>query len=131
MEYFPLILKRRVKLSYNKEVETIEEIVEALKGETCEPHIFCRGDYLDDECLYEYCCNSHLRGIGEWLMKKVIFDTHAGTKTIGVRLRIATGMLNKIPLHSNSGTLKIALQYNFVQNVQSVIRQRFAYDLPF
>lgn len=131
MEYFPLILKSRIKMSYKKDVETIEEIVSALKGNTCEPHIFCHGDYLDDECLYEHCCNPRLREIGKWIMKKIIFDTHAGTRTIGVRMRIATGMLNKIPLHSNSKDLRIILQYNFVQNVQSIIRQRFAYDLPF
>lgn len=131
MEYFPLILKNRIKLSCGNEVETIEEIVKASKNMTCEPHIFCRGDYLDGECLYEYACNSHLRGIGEWIMRKIVFDIHADTRTIGVRMRIATGMLNKIPLHSNSENLKIILQYNFVQNIQSIVRQKFAYDLPF
>ena len=131
MEYFPLILKNRIKLSCKKDVETIEEMVRELKGKTCEPHIFCCGDYLDDECLYEHCCNPQLREIGEWIMRKIIFDTHADMKTVGVRLRIATGALNKIPMHTKSENLKIILQYNFVHNVQSVLQQKFAYDLPF
>lgn len=131
MEYFPLILKSRAKMSYKKDVETIEEIISALKGKTCEPHIFCHGDYLDDECIYEFSRNPRLREIGKWIMKKIIFDTHADTRTVGVRLRIATGMLNKIPMYSDSKSLKIILQYNFVHNVQSIIQQKFAYDLPF
>lgn len=132
MEYFPLILKERIRLSCKKDVDTIEEMVNELKSfATCEPHIFCCGDYLDDECLYEFACNPHLREIGEWIMKKIIFDTHAGTRTVGVRLRIATGMLNKIPMHQKSDNLKIILQCNFVHNVQSVLQQKFAYDLPF
>ncbi len=133
MEYFPLILKNRIKLSYHEDVETIDDMIRILRlyNNIDEPHIFCQGDYLDDECLYEACVNPKLREIGKWIMHRIILEQTIGTRTVGVRLRIATGCLNKIPLKTGSDNLKIQLQYNFVHNVQSVFQQKFAYDLPF
>lgn len=131
MEYFPLILKNRLKMTCGKEVETVEELIHELKDTVYEPHLFCQGDYLDDGCLYEYCLNPELRELGKWIMERIVLAQHIGMKTVGVRLRIANGLLNKINMKTNSETLKIHLQYNFVHNVQSIFQQKFAYDLPF
>ena len=135
MEYFPLVLKTRLSSNLGIELDTIDEIIHTINQEYSdplyEPHIFCHGDCYDEECLYEQCRNVDLRKLGKWIVRKIILDTHADTRTIGVRLRIATGILNKIDLKTGGNDLKITLQYNFVQNVQSVLRQKFAYDLPF
>ena len=131
MEYFPLILKSRIKLFCKKDVDKIDDMVHELKNYTCEPHLFCHGDYLDDECLYEFCRNPKLRDIGKWIMKRIVLDSGIEMRTVGVRLRIANGMLNKISMKTASEDLKIHLQHNFVNNVQSIFRQKFAYELPF
>ena len=134
MEYFPLILRNRLKLSCHDSADTIEEVINKLKNSDLEisndPHIFCHGDYLDDKCLYEVCLNPKLREIGKWIMNRIILEP-IEMRTVGVRLRIATGVLNKTHLKTGGDNLKIQLQYNFVHNVQSVFQQKFAYDLPF
>lgn len=134
MEYFPLILKNRLELSCHDSADTIDEVINKLKNSNLEiwnePHIFCHGDYLDDTVLNEVCRNPQLREIGKWIMNRIILEP-IEMKTVGVRLRIATGVLNKTRLKTGGDNLKIQLQYNFVHNVQSIFQQKFAYDLPF
>ena len=135
MEYFPKVLIYRASLLGYKE-EGIENVVNWFhnrlkKGFVHEPHIFCAGDSLDDNCLYEYACNEHLRRVGDWIMKTIILSNPMKFKTLTTRMRIGSGLLEKVEMKTGGKDLKIILFNNFVNNVSSLYRQKMVYDLPF
>lgn len=136
MEYFPLKLKERVELSMREQLSsvTMEIIVKKLKqqfeNKYCyEPHLVCNGDYLDEDCLYEYCCNPRLRNIVDWVMHNIVFQ-NIGWETMEVRKRIAVCMLDKIEMSTASDNLRIIITDNVIKSIGSVFRQK-TFDLPF
>lgn len=134
MEYFPLILKQRVKLVTRKDATDIESVIKQVKSmvedKYCyEPHLVCCGDYLDDNCMYEYCINPRLRNIVDWVMHNIIL-INIGWETMEVRKRIAVCMLDKIDMITSSDNLRIFITDNIVKNVGDVFRQK-TLDLPF
>lgn len=134
MEYFPLILKRRVKLVTRTEATDIESVIKRIKemveNKYCyEPHLVCCGSYLDDDCLYEYCRNPRLRNIVDWIMHNIVL-MNIGWETMEVRKRIAVCMLDKIDMATASDNLRIIITDNVIRNVGDVFRQK-TLDLPF
>ena len=135
MEYFPKMLIYRASL-LGYEDESIENVINWFhnglkKGFVYEPHIFCAGDSLDENCLYEYACNEHIRRDEEWIMKVIIFGDTKKLKTLTTRMRIGSGLLEKVEMKTGGKDLKLILFNNFVNNVWSLYRQKMVYDLPF
>lgn len=135
MEYFPKVLIYRASLLGYKS-ESIEDVINWFhnglkKGLICEPHIFCAGDSLDENCLYEHACNEHLRRVGDWIMKTIILSNPIKLKTLTTRMRIGAGLLEQVEMKTGGKDLKIILFNNFVNNVWSLYRQKMVYDLPF
>lgn len=135
MEYFPKMLIYRASL-LGYESENIEDVIKWFhnrlkKGFADGAHIFCAGDSLDDNCLYEYCCNEHLRRVGDWIMKTIVLTNPMKFKTLTTRMRIGSGLLEQVEMKTGGKDLKLILFNNFVNNVWSLYRQKMVYDLPF
>lgn len=135
MEYFPKMLIYRASLLGYKS-ENIEDVINWFhnnlkKGFTDGVHVFCAGDSLDEDCLYEYCCNEHLRRVGDWIMKTIVLTNSMKFKTLTTRMRIGSGLLEQVEMKTGGKNLKIILFNNFVNNVWSLYRQKMVYDLPF
>ena len=135
MEYFPKMLIYRASLLGYKS-ENVEDVIKWFhnnleKGFTDGAHVFCAGDSLDDDCLYEYCCNEHLRRVGDWIMKTIVLTNPMKFKTLTTRMRIGSGLLEQVEMKTGGKDLKLILFNNFVNNVWSLYRQKMVYDLPF
>lgn len=135
MEYFPKMLIYRASLLGYKD-ESIENVINWFhnnlkKGLVYEPHIFCAGDSLDENCLYEYARNEDLRRVGDWMMKTIILGDTKKLKTLTTRMRIGSGLLEKVEMKTGGKDLRLILFNNFVNNVWSLYRQKMVYDLPF
>ena len=135
MEYFPKMLIYRASLLGYKS-ESIEDVINCFhnnlkKGSAEEPHIFCAGDSLDEDCLYEHCCNENLRRVSDWIMKTIVLANPMKFKTLTTRMRIGAGLLEQVEMKTGGKNLKIILFNNFVNNVWSLYRQKMVYDLPF
>lgn len=135
MEYFPLVLKRRVNYSLHKSLDDIDEIIKQIRvidkpEEICEPHLFCQGDFFDDDILYEDCLNPDLRKLGNWVMNRIVLQ-NISWSTLQVRLNIAINVLSKIELKRGSRNLRICIQDNIVKNCWSIHRAKLEKELPF
>lgn len=135
MEYFPLVLKRRVYYSLHKSLDDIDEIIKQIRvidkpEETCEPYLFCQGDFFDDDILYEECLNPDLRKLGNWVMNRIVLQ-NISWRTLQVRLNIAINVLSKIELKRGSRNLRICIQDNIVKNCWSIHRAKLEKELPF
>lgn len=85
------------------------------------------------DLMYKCCINKDLKNIISWINKKIILklDIH-DYRTIGVRLRIATGMLNKL-VHEGklSRDVGIKVHDTLVFNLNREISAINTQDLPF
>lgn len=136
MEYFPLALQKRVLLVQKVDINEMEEILKKIRSGyqgvfINEPHLFCHGDYLDDDILYEFCLNPDLRCLGDWIMRKLILSKNISWQTMQVRLRIAINVLNNLVMKKGNRNLRICIQDNMVNNVWAVHRARLVTELPF
>lgn len=135
MEYFPLVLKQRVNYSLHKSLDDIDEIIKQISvvnknTKICEPHLFCQGDFFDDDILYENCLNPDLRKLGNWVMSRIVLQ-NISWRTLQVRLNIAINVLSKIELKHGSRNLRICIQDNIVKNCWSIHRAKLEKELPF
>lgn len=135
MEYFPLVLKQRVDYSLHKSLDDIDEIIKQISivnknTKICEPHLFCQGDFFDDDILYENCLNPDLRKLGNWVMSRIVLQ-NISWRTLQVRLNIAINVLSKIELKYGSRNLRICIQDNIVKNCWSIHRAKLEKELPF
>ena len=64
-------------------------------------------------------------------MKTIILSNPIKFKTLTTRMRIGSGLLEKVEMKTGGKDLKIILFNNFVSNVWSIYRQKMVYDLPF
>lgn len=64
-------------------------------------------------------------------MKVIIFGDTKKLKTLTTRMRIGSGLLEKVEMKTGGKDLKLILFNNFVNNVWSLYRQKMVYDLPF
>ena len=72
-----------------------------------------------------------MRRVGDWIMKTMILSGPMKFKTLTTRMRIGSGLLEKVEMKTGGKDLKIILFNNFVNNVWSLYRQKMVYDLPF
>lgn len=137
MEYFPSKLKERAELLVRKRLpddEPIAKILERLSREDYNKycynsHLLCHGDYLDEDCMYEYSRNPRLRNIVDWIMHKIVYPPITW-ETMEVRARIAVCMLNKVDMLTASKNLRIIIQDNLVKNISDLFLLK-TFDLPF
>lgn len=90
-------------------------------------------DEVDDEVLYEIWRNDSLLDLLRWVNKKIVLTLGvADYRTIGVRMRIATGMLNKL-VYEDKISMKIGacIHNNFVTTINREISAINTEDLPF
>jgi hypothetical protein len=115
----------QLRIAYNQGVKGIVE---------CE-RIFVpqNEDEVDYDILYEIWRNERLHDILMWVNKKIIlFLGIADYRTIGVRIRIATAMLNKIVYEGHlSEKLADRIHNNFISSLNREICAINTQDLPF
>ena len=115
----------QLRIAYNQGVKGIIE---------CE-RIFVpqNEDEVDYDILYEIWRNERLHDILVWVNKKIIlFLGIADYRTIGVRIRIATAMLNKIVYEGHlSEKLAYRIHNNFISSLNREICAINTQDLPF
>ena len=92
----------------------------------------CNGE-VDCDILYEIWRSKELNDLLRWVNKKIVLILDiADYRTIGVRMRIATGMLNKL---TNDGLISTKLSMrihdNFVTTINGELREINTEDLPF
>lgn len=95
--------------------------------------MFAQHDETEDDVIYEICINPDLRRIVKWVNKKIVLQLGIITyETIGVRLRIATGMLNKL-IHEERIPRKtgMLIHLTLVSNLNREISAITTQDLPF
>lgn len=95
--------------------------------------MFAQHDETEDDVIYEICINPDLRRIVKWVNKKLVLQLGIiDYRTIGVRLRIATGMINKLVhekrLSEKTGML---IHFSLVSNLNREISAINTQDLPF
>ena len=95
--------------------------------------MFAQHDETEDGVIYEICINPDLRRIVKWVNKKLVLQLGIiDYRTIGVRLRIATGMINKLvhekKLSEKTGML---IHFSLVSNLNREISAINTQDLPF
>lgn len=115
----------QLRIAYNQGVKGILE---------CERVFVSQEDgEVDYDIIYEIWNNPSLHNILVWVNKKIILPLNISTfQTIGVRLRIATGMLNKICAEGKiSKNLCIKIHNNFIQIVNRELSAIVTEDLPF
>lgn len=115
---------RRLRNAYNQGVTWVLD---------CKRTFVLNDDEVDDEILYEILRNKDLENFLRWFNLKIILVLDfASYETIGVRLRIATGMLNKLVYEGKlSKKLGIKIHNNFVAIVSSESSKIRTEDLPF
>jgi hypothetical protein len=95
--------------------------------------MFAQHDEAEDDVIYEICINPDLRSIVRWVNKKIVLQLGIiDYRTIGVRLRIATGMINKL-VHENRLPEKtgMLIHFSLVSNLNREISAINTQDLPF
>lgn len=87
----------------------------------------------EDEILYEIWRNKRLHDVLVWVNKKITLTLGiADYRTIGVRMRIATGMLNKLMYEGIiSEKLNTKIHDNFVTTINGEFSAIETEDLPF
>lgn len=143
MSYSEILKQRYMWRTHTKrdQLPKLKDIIVLLKPgilEIGEPHLFWMTDRnlvdaVSNKYEYEYCINSELRKTMTWITKR-IFNTIGidNYLSIGVYLRIATSMLNKLV---DDGVIdkdtNIYYHDNLVRNVYTLISELNTEDLPF
>lgn len=112
-----------LRIAYNQGVSVVDS-VEMFR-------LHNEGD--EDDVIYEICINPDLRRIVRWVNEKIVLTLGiADYRTIGVRLRIATGMLNKL-VHEGKMPKGIGILTHqaLVTNLNDEISAINTQDLPF
>jgi hypothetical protein len=88
---------------------------------------------INCDVLYEIWRNKDLHGVLEWINKKITLRLGiADYRTIGVRMRIATGMLNKLVSEGRlSRKMNITIHNNFITVINGELSAINTEDLPF
>lgn len=96
--------------------------------------IFAMNDgEVDYDVIYEIWRNTYLKDLLRWVNKKIVLQLGISDyRTIGVRMRIATGMLNKL-VYEDKISIKIGacIHNNFVTTVNGELSAINTEDLPF
>lgn len=89
--------------------------------------------YFEDLLVATSCNYSELENIIRWVNERIVFQLDISTyRTIGVRLRIATGMINKLVYDGKiTKDLGMRLHYHLVRNISAETTLLCTEDLPF
>jgi len=125
-EIKPSELYRRMRIAYNQGALGVLESTRMITSQS---------DDDDDDCaiIYETWRNSDLHTWLVWMNRKITLQLGlVDYRTIGVRLRIATGMLNK-QMYDGSLSKKFnqLIHNNLVKNVEREMAAINTEDLPF
>ena len=120
----PSIIYDHLRIAYNQGVRGIVENTKVFS--------LCDNE-VDDEILYEIWRNDDLHNILVWVNKKIVLLLGlADYRTIGVRMRIATGLLNKLVYDGRlSAKLSSKIHHNFVTTINGELSAINTEDLPF
>lgn len=128
---FSINLIQRVALATKLDTSEIK-LSDAVTKFSCEPHVLISDDVpsdIADDILYEYCINPKLRKLVEWITTRIINEVViCSIYTIDVRLRVATGMLNKLNLDS---PMSMWIHDSIVKNCEMVFYDVINEELPF
>ena len=114
--------------------ETLRVLRPYLTNTTALLHVNSRSsDYEEDVVLYTIYDNDELMRIVVWINKKILQQLgRISYLTLAVRLRIATGMLNKAIYNCKiDRNIGIMLHDNFVKNLMNVHNDLMNESLPF
>lgn len=120
----PSVIYDRLRNAYNQ----------GAKGLLENTRVFAMNDdEVDYDIIYEIWRNKPLHDILVWVNRKIILTLGiADYRTIGVRMRIATGMLNKIVSEGKlSRKLAFDIHQNFVTTLNGEVSAISTEDLPF
>lgn len=94
------------------------------------PKVFLSGIEEEDfDVIYTICTNKDLRNLLNWVNKSIVLNLGIiDYRTIDVRLRIFTGMLNKIQIQKD---ISIKIHQNVTSNVKREMSDIVTEDLPF
>lgn len=120
----PSVIYDHLRIAYNQGVKGIVENTKVFS--------LCDNE-VDDEILYEIWRNDDLHNILVWVNKKIVLLLGlADYRTIGVRMRIATGLLNKLVYDGRlSAKLNSRIHRNFVTTINGELSEINTEDLPF
>lgn len=120
----PSVIYDHLRIAYNQGVRGIVENTKVFS--------LCDNE-VDDEILYEIWRNEDLHNILVWVNKKIVLLLGlADYRTIGVRMRIATGLLNKLVYDGRlSAKLNSRIHRNFVTTINGELSEINTEDLPF
>lgn len=132
---------RQVCQAYDRRPHTIEEYklsdtVDLITAGTEIPHVIIPYDETEnwtDKILYEYCKNQSLRKVTQFVVDKILVDCgKMDYKTRNVRIRIFTGMLNKLVDSGNlDKTMAIKIHIGTIKNIRDLMSDLWTEDLPF
>lgn len=132
---------RQVCQAYDRRPHTIEEYklsdtVDLITAGTEIPHVIIPYDETEDwtdKILYEYCKNQSLRKVTQFVVDKILVDCgKMDYKTRNVRIRIFTGMLNKLVDNGNlDKTMAIKIHIGTIKNIRDLMSDLWTEDLPF
>lgn len=120
----PSVVYSHLRIAYNQGV----------KGILNNTKVFTlNDDEVDCDVLYEIWKSKELQDLLRWVNKKIVLNLDISDyRTIGVRMRIATGMLNKLEKEGLiSKKLSIRIHNNFVTTINGELRGINTEDLPF
>ena len=141
---FSNILRDRIRLicqACDRRPHTIEEYklsdtVDLITPGDNIPHVIIPYDETEDwtdKILYEYCKNQSLRKVTQFVVDKILVDCDKmDYKTRNVRIRIFTGMLNKLVDNGNlDKTMAIKIHIGTIKNIRDLMSDLWTEDLPF
>lgn len=132
---------RQVCQAYDRRPHTIEEYklsdtVDLITPGDNIPHVIIPYDETEDwtdKILYEYCKNQSLRKVTQFVVDKILVDCgKMDYRTRNVRIRIFTGMLNKLVDSGNlDKTMAIKIHIGTIKNIRDLMSDLWTEDLPF
>lgn len=141
---FSNILRDRIRLicqacdrrSHTVEEYKLSDTVDLITPGDNIPHVIIPYDETEDwtdKILYEYCKNQSLRKVTQFVVDKILVDCDKmDYKTRNVRIRIFTGMLNKLVDSGNlDKTTAIKIHIGTIKNIRDLMSDLWTEDLPF
>lgn len=95
------------------------------------PDVFIAEDTpkdLADAITTARCLSPRIRKLEAWITNKIVLQPWLSPKTVEVRLRIATNMLNSLKIDKR---LAMEMHYGFVTNIKGLFLDLLNEELPF
>lgn len=95
------------------------------------PDVFIAEDTpedLADAIMTARCLSPRIRKVEAWITNKIVLQPSLSPKTVEVRLRIATNMLNSLDIDKR---LAMEMHYGFVTNIKGLFLDLLNEELPF